>query len=78
MSGDHLSSKETPQQQLQLAHNRKRKITTRKVRQTHDVTKTSDSCPSKSEDEMLPSRFGVSHSSVFPPSSSILTCLRKT
>ena len=50
---------ETSQQQFQFANNRKRKITKRKVRQTHDVTETSDSYPSKLDGEMLPSHFGI-------------------
>ena len=52
-----------PQQQSQhLAHSRKQKNNksfTGKVGLTQDVTKTSDSCPSKSDAEVLPSRFGI-------------------
>ena len=61
MSGEYLSSKElghknsnrTPRSQ------QKTKITKRKIRQRHDVTKTSDNCPSKLDGKMLPSRFGI-------------------
>ena len=52
-----------PQQQSQhLAHSRKQKNTksfTGKVELRQDETKTSDSCPSKSEGEMLPSGIGI-------------------
>ena len=52
-----------PQQQSQpLAHSRKQKNTISfagKVELRQDVIKTSDSCPSKSDGEMLPSHFGI-------------------
>ena len=52
-----------PQQQSQhLAHSRKQKNAKSfigKVGQKQDVTKTSDSCPSKLDGEMLPTRFGI-------------------
>ena len=52
-----------PQQQSQhLAHSRKQKNTnpfTGKVGQRQDVPKTSDSCSSKSDGEMLPTRFEI-------------------
>ena len=52
-----------PQQQSQhLAHGREQKNTeslTRKVELRQDVTKTSDNCPSKSDGDLLPSRFGI-------------------
>ena len=47
-----------------------------KLRQTHDATKTSDSCPSKVDSEMLPSCFGFQPQQLLPPSSSRLTYLR--
>ena len=70
MSGDYLSSEMFPsslviqpqQQRQHLTHSRKQKYTkssTGKVGLTQDVTKTFDSCPSKSDGEMLPSRFGI-------------------
>ena len=52
-----------PQQQSQhLIHSRKQKNTksfTGKVGLTQDVTKTSDSCPSEPDGEMVLSRFGI-------------------
>ena len=53
-----------PQQQTQhLAQSRKQKKAksfTGEIGQRQDVTKTSASCPSKSDDEMLSTRFGIS------------------
>ena len=52
-----------PQQQSQhVAHSRKQKNTesfTGKVGLTQDGTKTSDSCPSNPDGEMLATRFGI-------------------
>ena len=50
------------QQSQHLAQSRKQKSTkpfTGKVGQRQDVTKISDSCLSKSDGEMLPTRFGI-------------------
>ena len=57
MSGDYLSSKV-----VRWSPQRKRKKIkpfTGEVGRKHDVTKTSDNCPSKLDGEMIPSRFGI-------------------
>ena len=47
-----------PQQQSRKQKNAK--SFTGEIGQRQDVTKTSASCPSKSDDEMLSTRFGIS------------------
>ena len=79
LPGDYLSNKEVrqPNGNPNTSHTTKNEklLKEKQVRQKHDMTKKSDSYPSLT---CFPHALEFSHSSLFPPSSSRLTCLRKT